>query len=169
MRLTGEKGFTYIELVIALAIAVLVGGAASSATFQVLKNSECQGNHMTAVRQVQNAGYWIAHDTRMAQSISTDNLTPPDFLALSWTAGDEYQVVYTLEDMPDGAFKKINREQSINGIPDATTFIAQHIDPAVTDCAFAAGKLSLTVKATVGGGAARQSEARTYKFVPRPG
>ncbi len=85
----GEKGFTYIELIVALAIIALIGSATATATIQVLRLTGRNNEHMTAVRQVQNAGYWISRDAQMAQSIIVDNLTPPDFLVLNWTEWDD--------------------------------------------------------------------------------
>jgi len=169
----GEKGYTYIELVVAITIAALVAGAATLAIFQVLKNTERSSNHMTTIRQVQNAGYWISCDTQIAQSVTADNLTSPDFLVLSWTeesSGDVYQVVYTLENMPESELKELRRNQSINGGASSTTLVAQHIDPdpEKTKCEFTNGTLILTVTATVGEGSRTDGETRTYEIVPRP-
>lgn len=170
----GEKGFSFIELIIAVTIISLVSGAAAIAIFQVLRGTERNNNYMTVVRQVQNAGFFISRDTQMAQNVITDNLTSPDFLLLSWTqgsTGDEYQVAYTLNDMPGSQLKQLHRNQSINGGGNTTTFIAHYIDPdsQKTKCEFANGTLTLAITAIVGEGAARESETRTYKFVPRPG
>jgi len=170
----GEKGYTYIELIVAITIAALVAAAASMAIFQVLKNSERNSNHMTAVLQLQNAGYWISRDTQMAQSVTADELTSPDFLILSWTdgdSGDECQVVYTLEDMPEAGLKALMRNQSINGGESSTTFIAQYIDSdsEKSKCEFISGTLSLTITAKVGDGPQMESETRTYQLVPRSG
>jgi prepilin-type N-terminal cleavage/methylation domain-containing protein len=81
----GEKGFAYIELIVALAIITLISSATTTATLQVLKGTGRNNDHVTAVCQVQNVGYRISRDIQMAQSVSADNLTPPDFLILSWT------------------------------------------------------------------------------------
>jgi len=168
----GEKGFTLVELVVATAITVLASGAAGAAIFQVFRDTERNSDHLTAVCQVQNAGYWISRDVQMAQSVTADNLTPPDFLVLSWTeegSGDEYQVVYTLENMLESELKKLHRNQSINGEASTTLLVAQHIDPdpEKTKCEFTNGLLTLTVTATVGDGSLTESETRTYKVVPR--
>ena len=170
----GEMGFTCIELVVAMTIMVLIGGAAGIATFQVLKGTEHNSNHMTAVRQVQNAGYWISRDTHMAQSVTTDNLTSPSFLVISWTeenSGDKYQVVYTLENMPESELRTLMRNQSINGEASATTLVAQYIDSdsAKTRCEFISDLLSLTITARVGNGPQMESETRIYQLVPRSG
>jgi len=169
-----EKGSTLIELVVAISIMTLVAGAATMAIFQVLKNTERNNNHMTAVRQVQNTGYWISRDAQMAQSVTAANLTSPDFLVLSWTresSGDVYQVVYTLEDMPESETKMLLRNQSVNGGASSTTLVAQHIDPdpEKTKCEFTNGILSLTITANVNDGSWLESETRIYDIVPRPG
>lgn len=85
----GEKGFTFVELVIALGITLLVSGASTMALSQIYGGTDRNNNHLTAVRQVENAGFWISRDAQRAQSISTDNLTPPDFLLLTWTEWDD--------------------------------------------------------------------------------
>jgi len=79
----GEKGFTFIELVVALAIIVLASGAAAIATFQVFKGTERNNDYLTVVRQVQNASYWISRDTQTAQTVTADNLAAPNFLIFS--------------------------------------------------------------------------------------
>ncbi len=171
----GEKGYTLIELLIAITIMAVASGAAGGAIFQVLRNTERNNDHMTAVRQVENAGYWISRDAQMSQSVNTtDTLTLPNFLVLSWTeydTDDRYQVTYTLENMPEGGLKKLLRNQSVNGSANITSFVAQYIDsyPEKTSCNLTSGILNLTITATVGEGSLTQSETRTYKIVPRSG
>lgn len=103
----GEKGFTLIELIVAVAIIALIGSATATATLQVLRVTGRNNEHMTAVRQVHNIGYWISRDAQMAQSVATDNLTEPDFLVLNWTewnyADDPiyHSVTYFFEDLID--------------------------------------------------------------------
>jgi len=127
-----EKGYTLIELVVAVAIIVLVSGAAFITIFQVLKGTEKNNSHMDAVRQVQNAGYWISRDAGMAQSIETDNLTPPDFIVFSWTEWDSdddeiyHSATYSIEDMINGTGTLKRSHWSTAGANEQT-FIAQHI------------------------------------------
>lgn len=107
----GEKGFTLIELVVALAIIVLTSGAAAAATFQVFKGTKRSNDYLTVTRQVQNASHWISHDTQTAQTVTADNLTSPNFLILNWTEWDEddnpiyHSATYFFEDMTDGIGK----------------------------------------------------------------
>ncbi len=171
---TGEKGVALVELVIAISIWGLVGVAVSGGIFQILRNAELNTNHMSAVLQVQNADQRISRDANKAQIIATDNLTLPDFLVLSWidgNTGDEYRITYVLEDMPYTGLTQLRRDQSINGSDNTTLLVARYIDPspARTNCQFSDGILTLTITASVGGGASMESETRTYKVVTRPG
>jgi prepilin-type N-terminal cleavage/methylation domain-containing protein len=168
-----EKGFTLLELIITIAIMVLVSGAALAGIFQISKTTELNANYMTAVFQVQNAGYWIAHDTRMAQGLTTDNLTLPDFLILSWIeqgSCDKYQLTYTLENMAGSQLAKMLRNQYMNGVLITTTLVAQYIDPdnGNTRCEYDSGILSLNITATVDRGSSAEIETRSYNIVPRP-
>ena len=136
----GEKGYTLIELIIAITIMVLVIGMAGAAIFQILRNIERNNDHITAVRQVQNAGYWISRDAQMAETATTDYLTLPDFLILNWTEWDDagdpisHSVTYSFEDLTDGIGKLKRSHQSSAGANEQT-LIAQHIyyDPNDVD------------------------------------
>ena len=159
---TNQRGFTMIEVIMALAVTAIITGGITMTIFQVFDGNTRSSNHMIAVRQVQNAGYWISHDTQMAQSVALT--AGPDGFPLTltwadWDSGDVHKVVYTLL-----ADNKLQREHYTNLNPDATTFVAEYIDPTGTSCQFAGGKLTFTVTATVG----TQSETRTYEVVPRP-
>ena len=135
-----EKGFTLLELVVAAAIIALASGAAGIATFQVFKGTERNNNYMTAVRQVQNAGYWISRDAQMAQSVTAENLTAPDFLVLSWTETDYtddpayHSVTYFFEDLTDG-IGKLKRNHWSSAGANEQTLIAEYIyyDPVDPD------------------------------------
>ena len=174
-----QRGFTLIEMVMAIAITGLVMGAAAMTIFQVFDLNTRTSNHMIAVRQVQNAGYWVSHDAQMAQIVKLDDPETTgvtEFLTLTWTDwdnGDEYQAVYTLL-----ADNKLQREhytnRHINPDPDTTIFVAEYVnpDPLMTKCEFTdtdgdgvEDKLTLTVTATVD----TQSETRVYEVIPRPG
>jgi prepilin-type N-terminal cleavage/methylation domain-containing protein len=178
-----QKGFTLIELILVIAIGSIIGGSVTVTMFQVFTGSARTNNHMIAVRQVQNAGYWVSYDVKMAQSapIIGDDLGTPaveEFLTVTWSewgGGGTHQVVYTLEDMPSGGgLKQLVRNHSVNGTTD-TGIIAQFVDVTVKDgkaqtrCEPADGALVFTVTATVGGGLGKETETRVYEIVPRPG
>jgi prepilin-type N-terminal cleavage/methylation domain-containing protein len=166
-----QKGFTLVELLIALAITAVIAGSVTTAIFQVFTGNARTSNHMTAVRQVQNAGYWVSHDTQMAQNIYTANLTGSDKLKLNRTRwdGSTENVTYSIV---SGQLWRYS-ENTSSGTPPVTTVstsvVAQYIDPTATSYNFTNDLLIFTVKATVGSAGSQQgSETRVYEVVPRP-
>jgi prepilin-type N-terminal cleavage/methylation domain-containing protein len=154
-------GFTLIELILAIAIAAVITGAITMTIFQVFSGSARTSNHMTAVRQVQNAGYWVSHDTLMAQKepvIVKNDDDQLESIFLTWTEwnGTVNEVTYTLE----GA--KLWRDYDGDG---QRSLIAQFINPDQTSCVWDGNALTLTVTATV----REQTETRIYEVMPRPG
>lgn len=127
-----QRGFTLIELLIAIAITGLVTGGITGAIFQVFAVNARTSNHMTAVRQVQNAGYWVSHDVQMAQSVV---ITGVSGLCLTWTDWDGTinEVTYTIVD------SELKRSHSINGEAPTETIVAQFIDPDNTKFEFTGG------------------------------
>ena len=116
-----ERGFTIIETIVALAIIALIGSAASMTIFQIINCTERSSRHMTAVRQVQNAGYWIGRDAQMTESVATDNLSDTDFLIMTWTEqdydGDEiyHSITYFFEGLSEGIGKLKRSHWSSDG------------------------------------------------------
>lgn len=166
-----QRGITVIELIIAMALSVIIAGAITATILQVINGSNRTNNHMTAVRQVQNAGYWVSHDAQMAQSVNT---TAPDGFPITlswvgWSGNTTYEVVYSSENMTSGSLKNLQRSYSVNGTVQETSYVAQYVDPATTSANFTSGELIFTVTATVGAGSQAGSETRFYKVGPRPG
>jgi len=178
--LKNQRGFTLIEVLIAVAIGGAIAGAGSMATRQVVTETVRNNNHEVAVRQTQQAGRWVTRDTQMAQSVVPDEDADGLPLTLTWQdwdedeedeiPPDEYQVVYSLEEV-EGVLK-LKREhytnRADNPAPDATTYVARYIDSGQTSCEFADPVLTFTVTATVGGGSLQEgSETRIYEIVHR--
>lgn len=171
----GEKGFTFIELALAIAIIGLVSAVASAAIFQILKNTERNNDHITAVRQVQNAGYWISRDTQMAQSVTTDNLTPPDFLVLSWTEWDAdgdpiyHSARYFFEDLTD-SIGKLKRSHWSSAGANEQTLVAEYIyyDSSDVDDTSKASYQSPVLTVQLTALFEKFLETREYKIKHRP-
>ena len=65
---SGQRGFTLLELLVAIPIAALVVAAATAGLMQVV-NSKDASTHMYSLRQVQTAGYWVSTDGYQAQRV----------------------------------------------------------------------------------------------------
>jgi prepilin-type N-terminal cleavage/methylation domain-containing protein len=169
----GQRGFTLIEVLIVIGLTGLISVGLTATIMQVLTMSHHTANRMTAVRQVQQTGFWVSPDVQMAQDIDTeDDSGTPEFelLTLNWTefgASSNYTntVIYTLEAMPSGEYDILWREHYIGSSLDSKIKVAEYINPAQTRFYEVAGVYKFQVTATVGD----QSETKTYEVKPRPG
>ena len=168
---SNQKGFTLVELVVVVAITSLILGVTSSIAVQLFVSSGDNSDRMTAYQQVQNAGLWVKHDAVMAQDVVLDDPQTPvsEFITLYWTDWDvnSYRVAYTLEDAP-GGLKELKRSCFIPDGDDwllqASTFVANSIDPAKTSSSWDGKLLTMQIAAQVGD----EDETRTYQVMPRP-
>lgn len=63
-----QKGFTLLELLIAIALSALITTGITAGLSQTFTGSARSANHMVAVRQVQEAGYWVSFYGYAAQN-----------------------------------------------------------------------------------------------------
>jgi prepilin-type N-terminal cleavage/methylation domain-containing protein len=66
----GQRGFTMLELLIALAITALITTSITMAISQTFTGTTRSSNHMVAVRQVQETGYWVSYYAFSAQNMT---------------------------------------------------------------------------------------------------
>jgi len=168
----GQRGFTLIEMLLVIAITGLIAGGLTTTIMQVVTMTHRTSNRMTAVRQVQQAGFWVSPDFQMAQNVSP-SATSGFPLTLNWTdpgTNSSHRVVYSLE--PSGELAILQRKHYIDSELDSTIIVAEYIDPNYTNidpkdpCSYPnCAAYIFTVTATLGG----QSETRTYEVKPRPG
>ena len=166
-----ERGFTLIELLVVTAIVAIIAGAVSMSIFQIVRVSERSNNHMTAVRQVQNAGYWITNGVMMAQNIvpGDDPDTPElEFVRLEWTNwenGELHSIIFIFYDIGDGQkeLKQRHLIQDSDGVEigNEMTFVARYIDSA--SLVQQGGTWKLSVQASSG----TETKAREYEVNPR--
>jgi prepilin-type N-terminal cleavage/methylation domain-containing protein len=164
MKRHNQTGFTLIELIVAIALTAAIASGITAAINQVFSINSRSSNHMLAVRQVQTAGYWVSHDSQMAQSTTLTSTQ----LVLRWTEWNndnstvEQTVTYTKE--PVGT--KYNLRRKVGTGPD--TIIAQNLS-AVTWSWISDVSMNFTVTAIVGNASTASSETRTYEISPRSG
>ena len=153
----------------AIAVSGLVVVAASASIVQVIQSSR-NSSHMTALRQVQTAGYWVSTDGIQAQQISVPELPGFSFNLTwaDWENGEVHQVVYSLEDMP-GGLKQLQRQETVVDTGVTTAIITgRYIDSSQTSCEWDGSVLIFKVTAEVMGAQGTQTETRIYEIKPRP-
>lgn len=172
----GQRGFTIIELQVAIAIMTLVAIAATISVIQVLKFSPVVADRFTAIRHVQNAGNWITRDAEMAEEIKTTGLTYPDFLLFTWMIygydGEPsvfHKVTYSFTDVSQGVGKLKRTYWNTAGASEQN-LIAEYIfydpsDPGNTTTGIYQNP-EFTIKLT--GRFRGVSKSEEYKVVHRP-
>jgi prepilin-type N-terminal cleavage/methylation domain-containing protein len=166
----GQKGFTMLELMTAVGVSSIISVGIMMTLYQVVTGSARTGAQMTAIKQVEHAGYWVSADAQVSQNITYDDpdtLGVTEFLTLSWTDWDnaEHTVHYTLDEETG----ELLRDDGVNQIRVAQFL---DVDPEMTNCEFAdtngdniGDTLIFKVTAVVGD---TLPETREYRIVPRP-
>ena len=163
-----QGGFTLIGLVIALAITGLISLGTATSIVHLMKGTTYNRNHLTAIEQLQNVGYWISTDARMAQHVVLGEVLGFP-LTLSWGeygSTTNHIVVYAINS------DSLERKEYISSgnivVPPVITVVAQNVDLSATNCELNDKTLTLNVTSKVGTGSAEESETRKYEVVCKP-
>jgi prepilin-type N-terminal cleavage/methylation domain-containing protein len=147
--LRSQRGFTLIEILVAVVILSFLGIAVSSATFQLFKQSVKNRDYTTASQLSMNAIHWISRDAEMSQTVTTGGASGFP-LTLSWVdwSNSTYQVVYSIVD------GKLKRSYSVNGGAPVLTMLAQSANSISdnTSCVLGGNVLTLQITANSGKG-----------------
>jgi prepilin-type N-terminal cleavage/methylation domain-containing protein len=170
----GQRGFTLIELIVAIPISAIVVAAATAGLMQLLDSKDASA-HMLTMRQVQTAGYWMSTDGLQAETV---NLTPGDAvtggfpLTLVWTNPSDdtrHTVRYTVTGAAGNL--ALQRQATITDIANpgtpivSTTTVARNLTQATCGQTTQDGQtlLIFTVTAQVD----QETESRIYEIKPR--
>jgi len=176
-----QKGFTLIEIVVAIAISSIIVVAITSLTYETITINAKSTNHQIAISQVQNAVNSLSRDTAQAQIIiprdsagnplqvnpSNTNQTLFDLkssghqLELKWVdwTNVTHDVTYKID-----ASGELDRFVSAG----ATTVVATNIGIASGNWDSYYKTLTFTIQAKVGTKTNLQSiESRTFQIIPR--
>ncbi len=125
--LRNEKGFTLLELLIAMAIVGVIGSAMTMTTATIVKITPQSNDHIIVLNQAQNAGYWITRDVQTAQTVDPNPAAGFLELTSSVFSGGAYvdaTILYRLDAMPNmpGTIKRLMRVSN-----DVTMMVAEYI------------------------------------------
>jgi competence protein ComGC len=154
-----EKGATLIELLVVIAILGAIIGVLSMTIITVMKVSPRSNNWAIALRQVQNAGYWISNDITMANAgtIAINAQFLPTLQLDEWN-GNSF-VTHAVEYVFDGQTLR----RRLDGAPPGL-LIAEYIDTGATRFEMLPGA---SYKFTVRAAFNDTSVTRTYETSPR--
>lgn len=93
-----ERGFTLVEILLAMGITALITGVLGTAIFQIFDRSASGQDTLRALSDIQNAGQWIYLDGEKAEASDLINNAPAvNSMTLSWsTEGTPHTAMYTL-------------------------------------------------------------------------
>ena len=134
----GEKGYSFIDVIIAVSISALLAVGAGMTTAQIFRSTRLNSDWNIALRQAQSIGQRVSQDALMVSTIDIgddpDTTTDVEFISLfwkDWESGDTYDTRYLWFDSAN-SLKQLKRRQvarDINGveISDTTTLVAGNI------------------------------------------
>ncbi len=132
-----EKGYSLIELLIAISVSAILAIGAGMTTFQIFRGSKQNNDWNIAVRQAQSLGQYVSQDALMVNTIDigddpgTEDI---EFISLfwkDWENGNTCDTSYLWLDSED-SLKKLTRKQvtrDINGVEinTTTTLVADNV------------------------------------------
>jgi prepilin-type N-terminal cleavage/methylation domain-containing protein len=133
----GEKGYSFIELLIAISVSAVLAIGAGMTTFQIFRSSKQNNDWNVAVRQAQSLGQWVSQDALMVNTIDIGDdpgTEDVEFISLfwkDWENGDTYNTDYIWLDSID-SLKQLSRKQvtyDINGVEinNTTSLVADNV------------------------------------------
>lgn len=160
-----EKGFTLVELIIAMVIVAVLGIAIVMTYTQIIGSNSGVTNRQNAVKQVQYAVESLSRDAQQASTISWASPTLTLTIPVPVTTGSSFTTsTITVK------YTYTNNTLQRQVIGSNTTIVATNITSFVPPSSYSGGIYTLTLTATVPpppkvGGAV---ETRTIQIIPRP-
>ncbi len=132
----GKRGFTLVEVIVALAIFTFIIAGVSMTTVQIYRINNVSQDTTLAIRQVQNAGQWITDDT--IQTTTPQVLVDNGFVASgsnytltfrypSSYGGAEKVIVYTLTPNITPSPQWYTLTRTVDGVAQPTPAVAEHV------------------------------------------
>jgi len=169
----GQLGFTLVELLVAIAIVGALSAGIAMLISQLITGNTRTSNHMVAVRQVQQAGKDVSHDTLQSKTIT---LGPNGGFPLLffWTdiGGVANNITYTITEGGELLRTHVRDPGESNSRVTARYIVAgdttAEFGDIIPNCEPHCRVLILTITASVGGGPYEGRETRVYEAERRP-
>ena len=152
----GSKGFSLIEIALAIAILGVIVPGISMSIVHIFRNHEKAGDAYVVMQQVQNTGHWISRDIQLADNITlgdSDGFPVTLIVPVDTEQGNNQKIVYSFES------DKLKRSfyDSLESLVTETQ-IAKYIDTGQTSIAKGgSGNYELTTSASRNEASVRRS------------
>ncbi|MEJ2412569.1 MAG: hypothetical protein P8Y34_06175 [Anaerolineales bacterium] len=154
---TGETGASLVELLVAIAIAVMVTSFLSTALVQFILTTRWGNHQLQVTNDIQVASLYLGRDALEAAGFTPG--TSPVYGTLSW-ADDSQEFRYSY----NAADQQLIREYYLSGALQSTTTVARHISNQADVVFTLTGKLlSVSITSTSGD----ESETADLEFALR--
>ena len=140
-----QKGFTLIEIVLAIGIVGAIVVVVAMTVTTLLLNSQQSSTQQILLQQVKNAGHWIPRDINSSSNVTLS--APNGFpITVNIPVDQDVNHDYTVHYLFDGnTLKREQRDSS--GNLTVETLIAQYVDTDNTTCDnVTAGSYKLTIR-----------------------
>jgi prepilin-type N-terminal cleavage/methylation domain-containing protein len=126
----GDKGFSLIEMAVAIAIIGIIVPGISMSIVHIFKNHEKASDAYIVMQQVQNTGHWISRDIQAADNVTLGN--PDGFpvtliVPVDTEESNNLKIVYSFE---SDRLKRRVYDSLDNLISES--LVAQYIDTGQT-------------------------------------